>query len=59
MDVCLLEVPFHAGDDGHPSSRGPRRLLEAGVAELFAERGVSVTVDRAGRETALDTSGSC
>jgi arginase len=59
MDVCLVEVPFHAGDDGHPSSRGPRRLLEAGGAEQFAERGVSVTVERAGRETAFrDTASS-
>jgi arginase len=59
VDVCLVEVPFHAGDDGHPSSRGPQRLLEAGAAELFAERGVAVTVERAGRETAFaDTASS-
>jgi arginase len=59
MDVCLVEVPFHAGDDGHPASRGPRRLLEAGAAELFTERGVAVTVERAGRETAFrDTANS-
>jgi arginase len=59
VDVCLVEVPFHAGDDGHPSSLGPRRLLGAGVAEPFADRGVSVTVERAGRETAFrDTASS-
>jgi arginase len=59
MDVCLVEVPFHAGDDGHPSSRGPQRLLEAGAAQLFAERGIAVTVERAGRETAFaDTASS-
>jgi arginase len=59
MDVCLVEVPFHVGDDGHPSSRGPRRLLEAGAAELFAERGVAVTVEGARRETAFrDTASS-
>jgi arginase len=59
MDVCLVKVPFHAGDHGHPSSRGPQRLLEAGAAELFAERGVAVTVERAGRETAFrDTASS-
>jgi arginase len=57
--VCLVEVPFHAGDDGHPSSRGPQRLLEAGAAQLFAERGIAVTVERAGRETAFaDTASS-
>lgn len=53
MDVCLVEVPFHAGDDAHPSSRGPRWLLEAGAAELFSERGVSVTVEHARRENAF------
>jgi arginase len=59
MDVCLVEVPFHAGDDGHPSSRGPQRLIEAGAAELFAERGLAVAIERAGRETAFrDTASS-
>lgn len=59
MDVCLVEVPFHVGDDGHPSSRGPQRLIEAGAAGLFAERGLAVTVERAGRETAFrDTASS-
>jgi arginase len=59
MGVCLIEVPFHAGDDSHPSSRGPQRLLEAGAAELFAERGVAVTVERVGRETPIrDTASS-
>jgi arginase len=59
MDVCLIEVPFHAGDDGHPSSRGPRRLLEAGAAQLFAERGVAVTVEHADRESPFrDTASS-
>jgi arginase len=59
VDVCLVEVPFHAGDDRHPASRGPGRLVEAGAAEPFIERGVSVTVERAGRETAFrDTASS-
>jgi arginase len=59
MDVCLVELPFHAGDDGHPSSRGPKRLMEAGAAEVFAEGGLAVTVERAGRETAFrDTASS-
>jgi arginase len=59
VDVCLVEVPFHAGDDGHQSSRGPQRLLEAGAPDLFAQRGVAVTVERAGRETAFrDTASS-
>jgi arginase len=59
MDVCLVEVPFHAGDDGHPSSRGPQRLLEAGAPDLFAQRGVAITVERTGRESAFrDTASS-
>lgn len=59
MDVCLVEVPFHAGDDGHPSSRGPRWLLEVGAVDVFAERGVAVTVERAGRRAAFrDTASS-
>jgi arginase len=59
MDVCLVEIPFHAGDGAHPSSRGPQRLLEAGAADRFAERGVGVTVQRVGRATAFrDTASS-
>lgn len=42
MDICLVEVPYHAGDDGHPSSSGAQRLIEAGAVELFAERGLAV-----------------
>jgi hypothetical protein len=38
MDICLVEVPYHAGDDRHPASRGPRQLLEAGVLGLLARR---------------------
>src|SRR5919201_5129695 len=36
MSRCLIQVPFHAGDDRHPSSEGPRRLLEAGAAARLA-----------------------
>jgi arginase len=55
----VVQVPYHAGDDGHPSSLGPQRLIDAGAAELFAGRGVAVTVERAGRETAFrDTASS-
>jgi arginase len=59
MDVCLIEVPYHAGDDGHSSSRGAQRLIEVGAGELFAERGLAVAVERASRETAFrDTASS-
>jgi arginase len=47
LDVCLIEVPSHCGDDRHPSSNGPGRLLEAGADELLTSRGIAVTVERA------------
>jgi arginase len=58
MQVTLIEVPYHAGDDRFGSSKGPRRLLEAGAEEVFAARNVGVAVehvDRAGpfRDTAV------
>jgi arginase len=34
MVIHLIEVPSHAGDDRHPSSAGPGRLVEAGAAAL-------------------------
>jgi hypothetical protein len=38
MDACLVEVPYHAGDDGHPASLRPRRLLDDRAADLLARR---------------------
>jgi len=59
VDVCLVEVPSHAGDDAHPSARGPGRLLAAGAAERFTDRGVPVTVEHVRRESAFrDTASS-
>jgi arginase len=57
MDVCLIQVPFHAGDERHGSSSGPQRLSEAGAVELLAARGIGAraeVVDRTGpfRDTA-------
>jgi arginase len=49
MDVCLIEVPFHAGDDRHGSSRGPQRLIEAGADTQLAACGIGVIVERAER----------
>jgi hypothetical protein len=49
MDVPLIEVPYHAGDDRVESSAGPRRLLEAGADVILAARGVDVTVERVDR----------
>jgi arginase len=49
MDICLVEVPYHAGDDRHASSEGPRRLLENGAADLMRAQGHGVTVEMATR----------
>lgn len=49
MDVCLIVVPYHAGDDRLGSSQGPQRLLEGGASELLAARGIDVTVEHIDR----------
>jgi arginase len=49
MHVCLIQVPYHAGDDRHPSSAGPQRLLEAGAGDRLAAQGHAVTVELAER----------
>jgi arginase len=49
MDVCLIQVPYHAGDDRHPAGTGPRRLLDAGARDVLAGQGHAVTVELAER----------
>jgi arginase len=49
MDVSLIQVPYMAGDDRHGSSEGPRRLLDAGVSDLLASKGMAVTVESVDR----------
>jgi arginase len=49
IDIKLIQVPYHAGDDQHGSSLGPGRLIEAGVAELLEAQGHAVTVELANR----------
>ncbi|HYY04152.1 MAG TPA: arginase family protein [Gaiellaceae bacterium] len=59
MDVCLIEVPYHAGDDRHPSSAGPRRLVEAGAGDRLAARGHRVRIEQVARgEPFRDTASS-
>jgi arginase len=55
--VCVIAVPYHAGDDRSGASQGPSRLVKAGAAELLRARGLAVEVmqvDRGGpfRDTA-------
>src|ERR671932_721848 len=47
--VDLIQVPYHAGDDRHGSSLGPRRLIEAGAADRLHISGRAVTVERVDR----------
>ena len=49
MDISLIQVPYHAGDDSVGSSAGPGRLLEAGADAALAARGIDVTVERVHR----------
>jgi arginase len=50
MNVAVVQVPYHAGDDRHPSSAGPKRLLEAGLTEILEHQGHAVVVQSAERE---------
>ena len=45
MDVSLLLVPYHAGDERQGSSEGPTRLVEAGAVELLARDGIDVSLE--------------
>ncbi len=49
IQLSLIPVPSHAGDDRHGSSAGPRRLIEAGASELLEGQGHHVTVEVAER----------
>jgi arginase len=49
MDVSLIEVPYHAGDESVGASEGPRRLLEARADAAVVAHGVDVTVERVDR----------
>ena len=57
--ISLIQVPYHAGDDRHPASAGPPRLVEAGAAEVLAAQGHTVSVESADRGGAFrDTASS-
>src|SRR6266545_543706 len=47
LDICVIQVPSYAGDERHPSSAGPRRLIEAGAMGLLEDQGHRVTVELA------------
>ena len=47
VDICLIQVPFMAGDGAHPAAEGPGRYLHAGAERLLAGGGIRVTSRRA------------
>jgi arginase len=50
MNVRLIQVAYHAGDEQAGSSEGPRRLLEAGAEDVLARPGVAVAVQAVERD---------
>lgn len=36
MSVALIQVPYVVGDERHGASKGPRRLIDAGAADILA-----------------------
>lgn len=60
VDVCLIQVPYMAGDDRHGAAAGPAQLLQAGAVDLLTSKGIGVSVElveRVGpfRDTASST----
>ena len=47
--VTLVQVPYAIGDERHPASEGPKRLVDAGAARALAARGVGAAVERVDR----------
>jgi arginase len=59
MDIRLIQVPYHAGDDRHPAAEGPSRLVESGAPRLLRAQGHAVTIEAAHRGTPFrDTASS-
>jgi arginase len=46
VDLCLIQVPFMAGDGAHPAAEGPGRYVRAGAERLLAGSGIRVTSRR-------------
>lgn len=53
MDVRLIQVPYHAGDERAGSSEGPAHLLEGGADKVMAQSGISVEVETVVRTAAF------
>jgi arginase len=46
MSVALIQVPYVVGDERHGASKGPRRLIDAGAADIFLRQGSPPTVEQ-------------
>ena len=44
MDVCLIQVPYHAGDARAGSARGPAKCVRAGAADRLAALGLKARI---------------
>jgi arginase len=53
MNVCLIQVPYMAGDERAGSSRGPHRYVAAGAERLVTVNGTAVRTVRADRGDAF------
>ena len=59
MDVRLIQVPSHAGDEQHGTSSGPARLVEAGARGLLVAHGIDVKIETVARDAPFrDTAAS-
>ena len=47
--VALVQVPYVIGNERHPASNGPKRLVEAGAERVLARDGAAATVERVER----------
>jgi arginase len=47
--VCLIQVPYMAGDDRHPAAAGPQALVDAGLPERLSASGHGVRTATVGR----------
>src|ERR671938_1719407 len=57
--ISLIQVPYHAGDERHGSSQGPRRLVDAGAIDLLRAHDLAVAVECVDRGTPFrDTASS-
>lgn len=58
MKVCLIQVPYMAGDERHPASKGPQRFMEAGADRRLAAKGIAAGAVRVDRGTPFRDSAS-